>query len=379
MITILAIVVLAFPVMRGYSRRLERTRLDSTEKVHRLRRGLAVYALLSGVAGAVGAAELRGEFGSIGTGRALLIVFPAVFLTTIGSLTGAYLGIRPAYERLRGIEDTGAQAPRRFVRLIVALLLPQAVWLSLFVLLRHRIPGAALLALALGYLLLMAVSGPLLVIAAMPTRAADPVTRERAMRLCHEHGVRINNVRIIETKHDPTANAAFAGFGIGPKYMFLTDRLLDQFSDDEVTAVMAHEIAHRKKHHILLKLVTVIVMIVVTSLSLALLAALLHGRVAGMALAITLPVLVFGTILIVNGLVGIGLERQADDYASAVAGPDATRRMLEKLAELNMLKRRTGWLWNALQQHPGIQQRLNRVAARSIPESARAGSSQQRA
>jgi hypothetical protein len=57
--------------------------------------------------------------------------------------------------------------------------LPQAIWLSLFVLLRHRIPGVAFLALALAYLVLMAASGPLLVIAAMPTRAADPATREQ--------------------------------------------------------------------------------------------------------------------------------------------------------------------------------------------------------
>jgi hypothetical protein len=63
--------------------------------------------------------------------------------------------------------------------------------------------------------------------------------------------------------------------------MFLTDRLLDQFSDDEVTAVMAHEIAHRKKHHILLTLVSVVVVMVVAALVLALLAALSHGRAAG--------------------------------------------------------------------------------------------------
>jgi hypothetical protein len=230
MITILAIMVLSFPVMRGYANRMERISLDSTEKVHRLRRSLTVYALLSGVAGAVGAVELVKEFGSIDPGARLQIVVGAVFLATIGSLTGAYLGIRPTYERLRGIENTGAQAPTWFVRLIVVFVLPQAIWLSLFVLLRHRIPGVAFLALALGSMVLVAASGPLLVIAAMPTRKADPATRERAMRLCDEHGIRIKDVRIIDTKHDPAANAAFAGFGVGPKYMFVTDRLVDQFS-----------------------------------------------------------------------------------------------------------------------------------------------------
>jgi Zn-dependent protease with chaperone function len=374
MITVLAIIVLSFLLMRAYARRVERIWLDPTEKVHRLRRSLTLCALLSGVAGVVAGVEIVKELGSIDPDVRMLIVLAAALVGTLGSLTSAYLGMRPAYERLRGIEPTGAEAPRRFVRVIAVFVLPQAIWLTLFVLLRHRIPGVAFFALALVYLILMTVSGPLLVRAAMPTRKADPATRERAMRLCEEHGVRINDVRIIDTKQDPTANAAFAGFGLGPKYMFVTDRLIDQFSDDEVTAVMAHEIAHRKKHHILLKLMTVVAVTVVASVVLALVAAVSHGRVPGLALAVTLPVLLFGTIVLVNGLVGIRLERQADDFASTVAGPDATRRMLEKLAELNMLKRRTGWLWNALQQHPGIQQRLDRVASRTTPEPARADS-----
>lgn len=368
MITLLAIVLLAFPVLRAYARRVERSGMDPTEKVHRLRRGQISYALFSGVAAAVGAVELRREFG-IGAGGGQLIVFAAIFLAVIGAVTGAYMGTRPAYERLRGIESTGSLAPRRFVRVLLVFLLPQVVWLSSFVLLRHRVPGVALLALAVGYLFLTAVSGPLLVIAAMPTRPADPATRERAMRLCAQNGVRINDVRIIETNHEPTANAAFAGFAVGPKYMFVTDRLVSDFSDDEITAVMAHEIAHRKKHHILLKLLSMIVAIAVASTVLAVLAALLHSRVAALALAVTLPVLMVGAILLVNGVVGIRLERQADDFAAAVAGPDATRRMLEKLAEINMLKRRTSWFWNALQQHPGIEQRLDRVA-RTAPETA---------
>lgn len=49
--------------------------------------------------------------------------------------------------------------------------------------------------------------------------------------------------------------------------------------------------------------------------------------------------------------------------------------MLEKLAELNMLKRRTSWLWDILQQHPGVQQRLDRVAAKTTPEPASPGRS----
>jgi Zn-dependent protease with chaperone function len=30
-----------------------------------------------------------------------------------------------------------------------------------------------------------------------------------------------------------------------------------------------------------------------------------------------------------------------------------------------MMKRRTGWLWNVLQQHPGMEQRIKRLKDRA--------------
>jgi Zn-dependent protease with chaperone function len=75
--------------------------------------------------------------------------------------------------------------------------------------------------------------------------------------------------------------------------------------------------------------------------------------------------LVFGvpaSFLLANGWLGIRLETKADDYAAEVVGPDALRRGLDCLAQLNMTKRRSGPVWNLLTQHPGVQQRLDRLA-----------------
>ncbi len=73
--------------------------------------------------------------------------------------------------------------------------------------------------------------------------------------------------------------------------------------------------------------------------------------------------LLVGSMLLVHGTLGIRLEHRADDYAASTVGADALRRSLEKLAELNMLQRRTGWLWNTLQQHPGLNSRMERLGS----------------
>ncbi len=77
-------------------------------------------------------------------------------------------------------------------------------------------------------------------------------------------------------------------------------------------------------------------------------------------------------MIVAQGIVGVRLERSADDYASATTSPDALRRGLEKLATANAAKRRTGRLWNLINQHPGMDQRIERLRQVStLPEPAR--------
>ncbi|MGH3319977.1 MAG: M48 family metalloprotease [Streptosporangiaceae bacterium] len=61
----------------------------------------------------------------------------------------------------------------------------------------------------------------------------------------------MSDVRVIRTYPDKAANAAFAGVWPGPRYVFVTDYLLDSFSADEIDAVLTHEIAHGTQHHVL--------------------------------------------------------------------------------------------------------------------------------
>ena len=364
MIVLLLIACASFPVLRIYARRVEHSRGEAVDKVHRLRRAVLTYMLLALPIMVAATLELRYERDHLGRGITVvaLVVWP---LAVIGALVGAQLAIRPAYERLRKTEGTTRGVSRRLVRALVVLLAPQLVWLALFLWLRRSHAHPVLLAvLAVVFMLSLAAGGPYILRAAVPSRAPSRADAERIAAICNAHGVRLHGVRILDTQHDPMANAAFSGFGPGPKYVFVTDRLLREFSDDELEAVVAHEIGHLKKHHIAIKLAAVLGVVVVLGAALAGASQLFDGP-AAKVIALAFPLLIVGSLLFIQGWVGIRLERQADDYAASTVNPQSLHSALSRMAELNMMRRHTGWLWNVLQQHPGLDGRLDRLAALS--------------
>ncbi|MGQ0629074.1 MAG: M48 family metallopeptidase [Phycisphaerales bacterium] len=74
--------------------------------------------------------------------------------------------------------------------------------------------------------------------------------RERLLDLCAAHGVRVRNVLVWRT-HGSLANGVVIGI-VGPlRYILLSDALLDGLEDEEVMAVMAHEVGHVRRRHML--------------------------------------------------------------------------------------------------------------------------------
>jgi STE24 endopeptidase len=67
-------------------------------------------------------------------------------------------------------------------------------------------------------------------------------------------GFSINRIYLLDgSKRSTKANAFFTGFG-SKKSIFLYDTLTDKLTDDEIIAVLAHELGHYKKHHIWINL-----------------------------------------------------------------------------------------------------------------------------
>ena len=73
--------------------------------------------------------------------------------------------------------------------------------------------------------------------------------RSRLLDLAERRGVRISEIHVWRT--DQTlATAAVTGFGFGPRYVFLTDALLEHLDDERIVAVFGHELSHLHRRHI---------------------------------------------------------------------------------------------------------------------------------
>lgn len=78
--------------------------------------------------------------------------------------------------------------------------------------------------------------------------------KNKVVDFANSIGFSINNIYIIDgSKRSTKANAFFTGFG-KKKRIFLYDTLTNNLSDNEIVAVLAHELGHYKKHHIWINL-----------------------------------------------------------------------------------------------------------------------------
>jgi STE24 endopeptidase len=201
---------------------------------------------------------------------------------------------------------------------------------------------------------------PLLLLA-LRAEPAPADFEARSTALAQRMGVRVRGFRVLPTRSQRLANAMQLGALPGHRYIAVTDYLLDNFTPEQVDAVVAHELAHAAGHHVLKKLAAwfgvwgglqvVVVLLVGTG-------------AAPVALAVT-PVLLWISFIVVQGALGIRLERRADDRATEVVGAEPMAEALERLGELNHAQLRTSRGWNLLTQHPGLGQRIERAASRA--------------
>jgi STE24 endopeptidase len=132
--------------------------------------------------------------------------------------------------------------------------------------------------------------------------------RDRLFAAARRLGFRCSDVLLWNTRSG-VANAMVVGLLPWPRYVVFTDRLLEDFTPDEVEAVFGHEVGHVKHHHMLYYLVFLV-------LSIAVLGLLAYGLFPGQqyfeVIALVVGVVVY--IFVVFGFVSRRCERQADVY-----------------------------------------------------------------
>src|ERR1035437_2441632 len=159
-------------------------------------------------------------------------------------------------------------------------------------------------------------------------------------------GFRLKNIYIIDgSKRSTKANAYFSGFG-PKKRIVLYDTLQKELTEEEIVAVLAHEIGHYKKKHVLLNL---FFSILITGLMLFLLSVVVNSPSFSQALGskntgFHLGLIVFGILYSPLSLI-IGMltnyvsrknECAADRFARENFKPEILASALKKLSVKNL-------------------------------------------
>ncbi|WP_019038056.1 M48 family metallopeptidase [Psychroflexus tropicus] len=154
----------------------------------------------------------------------------------------------------------------------------------------------------------------------------------------------LKNIFVIDgSKRSKKANAYFSGFG-KEKRITLFDTLLDDLEDDEIVAVLAHEVGHYKKNHILINLLVSTLFLGLTLWLLSLfvsepiLAQALGVEEVSFHIGLVAFSFLYAPISLITGLVTNFLSRkfeyQADDFAkttfSSVFLIDALKKLSKK-------------------------------------------------
>ena len=196
----------------------------------------------------------------------------------------------------------------------------------------------------------------------------DEDLRRRLVVLSERAGTRVRGVyRWKLSEKSKKANAALTGLG-ATRRIILADTLLDNYSPDEIEAVLAHELGHHVHRHILK---SIFVQAAITLFGFWAANWTLHYAVdrhmfeelsdfANMPLlALVSVVLSFVLMPALNAFSRFN-ERQADRYAfESIASVDPFISSMNKLAEQNLAERTPSkWVEWFFHSHPAISRRL---------------------
>ena len=156
-------------------------------------------------------------------------------------------------------------------------------------------------------------------------------------------GFKLDKIFVIDgSKRSTKANAYFSGFG-NEKRVTLFDTLINDLEQEEIVAVLAHEVGHYKKKHIIFNLVFSILL---TGLTLYILSVFISNPLLSNAIGVEIPSfhigliafgLLYSPISEITGLImnhfSRKFEYQADDYAKTTYKPEPLISSLKKLSK----------------------------------------------
>ncbi|PCJ81362.1 MAG: peptidase M48 [Flavobacteriales bacterium] len=163
---------------------------------------------------------------------------------------------------------------------------------------------------------------------------------------CKKVGFKLNNLFVIDgSKRSTKANAFFSGLG-PKKKIVLYDTLIEKHTNDELLAVLAHEVGHYKKKH---TRTSIFISVLQTGLTLYLLSLMINLPQFSIALgaekqSFHIGIIVFGMLYSpLSMILGLGMnilsrknEFEADAYAKETYKGEPLRTALKKLSVDNL-------------------------------------------
>jgi STE24 endopeptidase len=185
-------------------------------------------------------------------------------------------------------------------------------------------------------------------------------------------GFKAHDIYVLNgSKRSTKANAYFSGFG-NQKRITLYDTLINDLENDEIVAVLAHEVGHYKRKHILYNLT---LSIILTGFALFVLSLFIKTPVLSLALGVSLPSFHIGLIAFgilyspVSQILGIFMnymsrkfEYQADNYAKNTFSASPLISSLKKLSKNSLSNLTPHYLYVFFHfSHPTLLDRIKNL------------------
>ncbi|NQU35062.1 MAG: M48 family metallopeptidase [Bacteroidetes bacterium] len=190
-------------------------------------------------------------------------------------------------------------------------------------------------------------------------------------------GFKIDNIFVIDgSKRSTKANAYFSGLG-QKKRIVLYDTLISDLSEDEIVAVLAHEVGHNKLHHVIIGL---FISLIQSALMIWLLSLAISQPELSLALGASNPSfymglvafgLLFSPISMITGIFSNIISRrheyQADQFATNYGMGGYLISGLIKLSVANLSNLTPHWLYVFFNySHPTLLQRKDAIMSEKM-------------
>lgn len=204
------------------------------------------------------------------------------------------------------------------------------------------------------------------------TPLEDGILRDDIEKYASKVGFNLKKIFVIDgSKRSTKANAYFSGFG-SEKRVTLYDTLLNDLETEEIVAVLAHEVGHYKRNHIIYNL---FMSVLTTGIILWLFSLFVGMPIFSEALGVRIPsfhvgIVAFGLLYTpISELIGIlmnqlsrAFEYQADAFAKETYASNPLITALKKLSRNNLsnLTPHPLYVWYHY-SHPTLLQRMQRM------------------